>query len=160
MAQAAFKLRLPEELRKALDEAAARDGLSLNAEIVTRLHRSLDSPEHKIDPDELREDIARAAISVMKLVRDTHESDTPEMKSLSLELMGIFVELGAILAFSFSSSDKRWQLIQENLRYGREAGKARVDIFERAIGTAEAPKDLAERILERGRRFREEEREE
>ena len=40
-----LKLRLPNSLRKALEEAAEKSGKSLNAEIVWRLSKSLEAPE-------------------------------------------------------------------------------------------------------------------
>jgi Arc-like DNA binding domain len=40
MAQAQFKLRMPEALRASLEEAARPRGVSVNAEIVQRLERS------------------------------------------------------------------------------------------------------------------------
>jgi hypothetical protein len=40
-----LKLRLPDTLRKALEEAAEKSGKSLNAEIIWRLSKSLEAPE-------------------------------------------------------------------------------------------------------------------
>jgi hypothetical protein len=45
----AFKLRMPDGLRESLDEAANQHGLSLNQEIVRRLHQSYD-PRADVQP--------------------------------------------------------------------------------------------------------------
>jgi hypothetical protein len=42
MADAAFKLRVPEDLRHAIEKAAEQRGLTLTGEIVTRLRESLE----------------------------------------------------------------------------------------------------------------------
>ena len=124
MAQAAFKLRLPEELRKALNEAVERGGASVNTEIVRRLERSFEQPEHKIDVDKLRSELYPVLMELIELFVNAKE------KEISSMAMGAFLSLSSVLAATYPSSDEKWGPIQRRLdamaargRELREQGK-------------------------------------
>jgi Arc-like DNA binding domain len=61
------KVRMREKLRARLAEAAAQRDVSLNAEIVARLERSLDQPEIDIDVGRLQTDLMFAIVTLVRL---------------------------------------------------------------------------------------------
>ena len=103
-------LRVKEPLRVLLEESARERGISMNAEIVRRLERTFEPPEHKIDLEELRSQITREALHLAQLSFSLHESN-PE---LSREIFGSFFELGSIVAFTYPSEGK-WGETQQRI---------------------------------------------
>jgi hypothetical protein len=117
-------LRVKEPLRVLLEESARERGISMNAEIVRRLEGTFEPPEHKIDLEELREDISHASVRLMAIIADLHKQ--PQSSETARDLMDIFIRLGGILAFTYPSSDKEWGDLQQHLSelLGQSAARA------------------------------------
>lgn len=55
-----FRLRIPDQLKKQIEDAASKNGRSINAEIIKRLQDTLDFDEHRAyaptpSPDDFKE---------------------------------------------------------------------------------------------------------
>lgn len=88
-----LKIRLPIEMKEAIEEAATRNGRSINAEIISRLMITLekDDPYEKLDKfqDEILEKIGKyneiidEQFEVRKKLEDTIEAMTEKMGYLT-----------------------------------------------------------------------------
>ena len=101
-------LRVKEPLRALLEESATERGISMNAEIVRRLERTFEPPEHKIDLEDLRSQLNHEALHLAQLSFSLHESN-PE---LSREIFGSFFELAAIIEFTYPPEGKHGEMQQ------------------------------------------------
>jgi hypothetical protein len=102
-------LRVKEPLRLLLEESARERGISMNAEIVRRLERTFEPPEHKIDVDKLRSELHLVLMSLAELFVTAKE------KEISNWAMGIFLDASAALACTYDPSDEKWGRIQQRL---------------------------------------------
>ncbi|MBD9675528.1 Arc family DNA-binding protein [Pseudomonas sp. PDM18] len=75
-----YKLRIPEDVKSALEEAAKESKRSLNAEIVARLERSIEADKIGLTAD-LMDTLALQAILTLTLLNDL---DTEKMSGSQL----------------------------------------------------------------------------
>jgi hypothetical protein len=85
MAFVQLKLRVREKLRARLAEAAEQRGVSMNAEIVIRLERSLEQPEMP-NLDEMRAELAGLMVEAAGHVANAKNEMHRNLAKVALEL--------------------------------------------------------------------------